>query len=250
MKTIKAICLLSFLSFILFSCGKDKVFENENLVVENIETRDECSFGLFGPDLICETETATFCYKTTLTPISVFWSGHPSIIGSSGTCVSLSGLTPGYYTISVTLDFGWCQRTESHTLAVCGQAFTHPNPPIEFTEICANEGPVCFDFGSDACLTGMSVSASTSAIAIEAIGTSICIAPLHSATVEIDITVQALGVCEDGEVETWTITINNEDCDDNGYPPYVDPGEGVVCDPENGDGDCPPGEICWNGLCI
>ncbi|MDF1694892.1 MAG: hypothetical protein P1U56_03635 [Saprospiraceae bacterium] len=251
MKTLKLFFSIAALSFIFFACSKDQSFLTQESDDYKIETRS-CNVALLGPYDICTTDNATYCLKTGGTPVYITWSGHPSINGSTSNCVTLSDAEPGTYTLSVFVDFGDCQASAVQEVTVCGPAFTHPTPPYEFLAVCFATGePVCFDFGTDDCTTGISVTSPNPYIAIEVIGSEVCLTPLIGNTTQVTLTVQALGVCEDGPVETWDITINDPnfcsgvDSDPVNDPPVLDPFDNSCSD----DSDCPPGYTCWFGEC-
>ena len=254
MNKIKLLLPGVFCVLLIFSCTQEEFVKTNNLE-EEIELRNNCGAQIFGSESPCENHTITYCIKSATTPNSILWSGHPDINGSTSGCVSLS-MSAGNYTLSAAVDINGCHDVLTHEVKVCGQVFTHPNPPLEFTQICYQSGqPVCYDFGNtDECMTAIEAWSNSPNLLIDIVGTEICLTPLIPNPHNVSIAVRALGPCGNGDVEFWYITMNDPnrcagvDGPPENEPPVFDPPD-MSCD-ESDPFPCPPPYICVFGQCL
>ena len=167
-----------------------------------------------GPDFICLGSDQEYCIVNNTNNSNITWSGHPSIEDSSDPCVQISNSETGIFNIEAEVELEDCSYILNKTVTICQEPHTPTVPPIDLYNICFNGDSVCYDFGNNSCLSTINVQSSNPKLLVDVQGTNLCLSSIHPNQSTATLTIQFVGHCGNGEIESWTINMNDSEfCD-------------------------------------
>ncbi len=157
------------------------------------------------PNYYCDNDPFEICLN--IEAEDIIWEYEGST--STGDCLTIYPEDGFSVSVSATIDD--CEFELNKNFPSNG-IFTYNNPPPALQNICFGS-PICYDFGEgNPDMSNFTVNNNNplSTLTINTNGTEVCLSTTNKVVQETaQITVQAIGECNSGNVETWNISINN-----------------------------------------